>query len=152
MTRLHWISPVLLALLVGSAPAEDDKQTAPPPASCLPVPIYLSRPPRVQGVLGTTPVPTERERAEYNKYIDRIIDPRSTLDLVANRPRLMILKQPPRRIQMGDERIATCNLLTPTELSIAGRQLGSTVFNLWFADPKNPDKDIILSYRVRVFP
>jgi Flp pilus assembly secretin CpaC len=75
-----------------------------------------------------------------------------TLDLVANRPRLMILKQPPRRIQMGDERIATYHLLTPTEVSITGRQAGSTVLNFWFSDPKNPGKDIILSYLLRIGP
>ena len=32
------------------------------------------------------------------------------------------------------------------------RQLGSSVFNLWVSDPRNPEKDIILSYQVRVFP
>jgi hypothetical protein len=116
------------------------------------VPSYVRRPATSPGILGTTPVPTERERAEYNRYVDRIIDPRMTLDVVMNRPRLMILKQPPRRVQMGDERVATCNLLSPTEVSLSGQQPGSTVLNLWFADPKNPGKDILLSYLVRVGP
>jgi Flp pilus assembly secretin CpaC len=128
---------------------------APPVCWPPPYPIAVSGPVRRPGspaILGSTPVPSDDERAQYNHFVVRFVDPRNTLDLKANRTRLMILKQPPRRVQMGDEGIATYNLLSPTEVSITGRQVGTTIFNLWFPDPKDPKKDVILSYLVRVRP
>jgi pilus assembly protein CpaC len=91
-------------------------------------------------------------QAEYNRFIQEFIDPRNTLDLVVDRVRVVLLKEAPKRVQIGDEQIATYNLMGPKEVSIVGHQVGTTVLNLWFTDPADPNKEIILSYLVRVLP
>ena len=101
-------------------------------------------------VLGTTPVPNKRTDEEFKKYVSGFIDPTNTLDLVTSRSRLIILKEVPKRIQIGDENIAVYNLITPKEITIVGRTTGSTVLNLWFVDDTGKEK--VLSYLVRVFP
>ena len=101
-------------------------------------------------VLGTTPSPDRRTIEEFKKYVTGLIDPTNTLDLVTCRSRLMILREVPKRIQVGDENIAVYNLITPKEITIVGRNVGSTVMNLWFIDDTGKEK--VLSYLVRVFP
>jgi pilus assembly protein CpaC len=117
---------------------------------------------------GATPRPDARVLKEYGQYIERTIDPENVLDLIIGRPRLLIFRDPPRRVQIGDAprpgprdggrpaaaggRVASFTLITDRELSVLGEQLGTTVLNIWFADPKDPKKDRVLSYLVRVFP
>jgi pilus assembly protein CpaC len=116
--------------------------------------VRLPRLPGMAGPLGTTPRPSAKDIAEYNRFVKEFIDPGNTLDLVVGRPRLMFLKQEPKRIQIGDETVATYNLIRPTEITIFGRKVGTTVMNLWFTDPadKKGEKEVILSYLVRVIP
>ncbi len=116
--------------------------------------VRLPRLPGVPGPLGTTPIPSAKDIAEFNRFVEKFIDPKNTLDLVEGRHRIMFLKQEPKRIQIGDETIATYNLIRPTEIIIVGRKVGTTVMNLWFTDPddKKGEKEKILSYLVRVIP
>jgi pilus assembly protein CpaC len=106
----------------------------------------------VQAPLGTTPKPSPQVLQDYSQFVERFIDPDNTLDLVLNRPRLLILKETPKRIQVGSEDVATYNEITPKEITILGKQVGTTILNFWFADPKDPNKERILSYLVRVIP
>jgi pilus assembly protein CpaC len=134
---------------------EARREEAPPPRPVEPFPRERTRLPRLgdrPGPLGTTPRPTEKELAEYRRFVQEFVDPRNTLDLVMGRTRLMILKRAPTRTQIAEERIATYNLIRATEISLLGREIGSTVLNMWFPDPDNPNKEIILSYLVRVIP
>jgi len=101
--------------------------------------------PRMAGVVGGTPQPTQETLQEYRNYVQQVVNPEVTFDLVVNRSRLMILKEKPVRVQIGDDKVAGQDLITPTELSLIGRSIGTTVLNIWF-------KDKILSYLVRVFP
>jgi pilus assembly protein CpaC len=101
---------------------------------------------------GGAPVPTAKEQAEFNRFIKDFVDPNNTLDLILGRTRLMVLKSAPRRVQMGDDKIAAYNILSPTELTLLGKALGTTVLNIWFTDPANKDKEVVLSYLVRVMP
>jgi hypothetical protein len=94
------------------------------------------------------PQPSELAR----KYVERIVDPTETLVLVRGQPRLFLFKAPPQRVQMADEQIASCNVITPTQLSVMGINLGTTVLTLWFSDPADEKKEVILGYRVRVVP
>jgi pilus assembly protein CpaC len=103
------------------------------------------------GGFGATPTPTKEELKEYEKYVERFIDPRNTLDIVEKRTRLMILKQTPTKIQIADERIATADTLEPRQLSLQGMRVGTTVLNLTFEDPKDKSQKT-LSYLVRVIP
>jgi pilus assembly protein CpaC len=114
--------------------------------------------------LGKTPTPTPEVLRQQNEFIDGIIDPTNTLDLVVGRPRVIRLKSPPISFQLGDDTIAEATpinprekdqktpTLPPTELIVIGKQVGTTVLNLWFPDPKDPNKNVVLSYLVRVIP
>ncbi len=131
-----------------------------PKALPLPAPNPLfgddkTRLPRMGGgVLGATPIPTEKDLEEYRQFIEGVIDPRNTLDLIVGRARLVLLKTPPTRTQIADPNIASFRLIEPagTQMTILGTRVGTTVLNLWFPDPKEKGKEKILSYLVRVFP
>jgi len=100
--------------------------------------------------LGTGPSPRAQEK--LGQVIDRFVDPEATLDLIAGRTRLLLLKSVPSRIQVAREEIAEYSLVTGTELLLQGKQVGDTTLTLWFTDPQDKAKQIILTYLVRVFP
>lgn len=124
----------------------------------LPLPAPVDDPGRLKrlgpNMLGGTPVPTEKDLEDYRQFIEGVIDPRNTLDLITGRARLILLKQPPTRTQIADPNIATIRVLEPRgdQMTIIGARVGTTVLNLWFPDPMNKDKEKVLSYLVRVFP
>ncbi|MFO0903158.1 MAG: pilus assembly protein N-terminal domain-containing protein [Pirellulales bacterium] len=101
---------------------------------------------------GGTPKPTRETLKQFDEYVEEIRDTENTLDLVQNRPRLMRLRQTPFRIQLADEAIANYLLVTERELSLTGLQVGTTVLNLWFANPDDPNNPRLLSYLLRVVP
>jgi pilus assembly protein CpaC len=104
--------------------------------------------------LGATPVPTPQELERERQFIDKVVDPQNTLDLIQGRSRVILLKATPTRTQVADPAVVTFRLLEPVgnQMIIIGARPGITVLTLWFADPKNKDKEEILSYLVRVFP
>jgi pilus assembly protein CpaC len=103
------------------------------------------------GGAGTTPHPSAETLERFKEFVAGTIDPESTLDLVVGRPRVLVLKQAPTRTQIADPRIVSYTIITPTELSVLGHQVGSSVLNLWFADPTT-GQTRVLSYLVRVIP
>jgi pilus assembly protein CpaC len=112
-----------------------------------PLPVEIQPAP-----LGAAPHPTAKELEEFGKYIKGFGDPTNTLDLIKGRSRLMMLKATPKRIQISDESIASTALFGATELTILGKTQGTTVLNLWFPSAEDKNKDVVLSYLVRVFP
>jgi pilus assembly protein CpaC len=133
--------------------------TMPPPRPVephFPVPpprdLAFPRPPGFPQELGTTRMPTPEDLQRRNKFIGSILDPEMPLDLVVGRTRLMVLKTVPKRIQIADETIALYNLISPTEVSLMGKSVGTTVLTLWFPDPADPAKQEVLTYQVRVMP
>lgn len=106
------------------------------------------------GILGTTPIPTEKDLEQFRQFIEGVLDPRNTLDLIEGRARIILLKETPKRTQIVDESVANFRILEPDgkQMTIIGLKAGITVLNLWFTDPKQKDRDVILSYLVRVFP
>lgn len=102
--------------------------------------------------LGATPRPTPEVKAQFREYIEGIIDPSNTLDLIKGRPRILLFRTAPTRVQIADDETANYTIITPNELSVTGKAVGSTVLNLWFPDPKAPEGSRILSYLVRVLP
>jgi pilus assembly protein CpaC len=103
-------------------------------------------------VLGIAPKPDVQTLEKYKPFVQEVVDPDNTLDLIVGRPRLIILKQVPLRVQIADPDTADWELITDRELSILGKQQGTTVLNIWFTDPNDPNRQIILSYLVRVLP
>lgn len=105
--------------------------------------------------LGQTPTPSPETLQQYARYVDGTIDPNNTLYLVLGRPRVVVLKESPVRIQVANPRVADFELITETQISLAGLEQGSTVLNLWFRDPAAPEDrraDKVLSYLVHVIP
>lgn len=152
----------------GQAPGVQDAQPAKPPEKIpggvneLPPPRSSTSPfdkyqyrlplmsPEGVPVFGTTPQPDSKTIELFKKYVEKFIDPANTLDLIKGRVRLIMLRETPKRIQMGDESVAIYNLVSPREITMIGRAAGSTVLNLWFADDQG--RETVLSYLVRVFP
>jgi pilus assembly protein CpaC len=150
-----------LFLLVGSALAQPEAvpniPSVRPPAR----PAGERPPPRAPDAmygktrlptLGAVSKPEVNTLEKYRPLVQEVVDPDNTFDLIVGRPRLLILKETPKRIQMGDETIANWTLITDRELSLIGLKVGTTVLNIWFTDPKDANKQIILSYLVRVIP
>lgn len=150
------ITPVAAQLPAVVQPKGTD---APPPAAKLPAPpggytgplanpLMSAAPPGLGGAPKLTPAAQEK----LNKYVAKLIDPETTLDLAAGQTRVLVLKGTPARVAAGDESIAAVNILTPKEIIIQGKGVGATVLNIWFTDPNDPAKQETLSYLVRVFP
>lgn len=100
---------------------------------------------------GTTPTPSAEVVSRFNDYVERTIDPENNLDLVEQRPRLLVFKRAPIRVQIADEGIASYTLISETELSVVGNSVGTTILNLWFPG-RRENEPTILSYLVRVIP
>jgi pilus assembly protein CpaC len=151
------------AVLAQAAQPAPQPQTAPqprpvaeetPPPRFLPFGsdrVRLPRLPREPGPIGATPVPSKETREEYGRFVESFVDPRNVIDLVVDRTRLMLLKEPVTRTQVADERFAELNVLNPKQIILQGRRVGTTVVTLWFRDPKD-NKEKILSYLVRIIP
>src|SRR4029079_7479069 len=80
----------------------------PPPRPIVPTPLTPNRPgqPAPPGsILGTTPKAEPKTVEKIGKYIDHMVDPEATTDLIAGRTRLLILKETPKRIQVGNDQI-----------------------------------------------
>lgn len=101
--------------------------------------------------VGTTPVPTREVQERFARFVGPVRDPEATLDLRRGQPRLLLLKEAPFRIQVGDGRLLGHTFLSPRELSLQAHGAGQTVLNLWFGDPHDPARQVFLSYRVRAW-
>ena len=53
--------------------------------------------PVAQTPLGTTPKPSPETLRKFGQYVERVIDPENTLDVIVGRPRVIVLKQNPVR-------------------------------------------------------
>src|SRR5262249_32969233 len=90
------------------------------------------------------------QAVDPKKFIDRLVEPEHKIYLIKDRVQLVILKVTPTRAQIGNEDIAVYNLVSPKEITLRGRGVGTTDLNLWFTDESG--KQSILSYIVRVLP
>ncbi len=102
------------------------------------------------GGAGITPHPTPATLEHFKQFVTGTIDPENTLDLVQGRPRILVLKRTPIRFQIADDRIAAVLPIDSLEFSITGLHVGSTILNLWFAEPVGGQT--VLSYLLRVIP
>ncbi len=104
--------------------------------------------------LGSTPVPSAKQLEEERQFIAGVVDPKNTLDMIVGRPRIILLKSVPTRTQISDVGTLSLELLEPdrTQLAVLGNKVGITVLNLWFTDPRDNRKEVVLSYLVRVLP
>ncbi len=99
------------------------------------------------------PEPTPEVKQEYGQFIEREIAPENTIQVVAGRAKVIVLREKARRIYAPDESIAGIQIVTDLEIAVVGKKQGTTVLNFWFpdpSDPNNPQKDRTLSYLVVV--
>jgi pilus assembly protein CpaC len=96
--------------------------------------------------------PSQTTREKMAKYVSKLIDPETTLDLIAGQTRVLVFKDAPFRIQAGNEQVLGFNPPSPRELMLHGKTAGATVLTIWFGDRSDPAKQETLSYLVRVFP
>jgi pilus assembly protein CpaC len=97
-----------------------------------------------------TPSPTPATKKRFDRFVEKQVEPDNTLDVTLGRQTILVLKQAPKRVLVPDETVITFEQVSPRELAISGKKVGSTVLTLWFPDPDDPKKEVILSYLVRV--
>ena len=135
------------------APADDPlpiPRPLPFPGCALPETPQTSYP-------GSTPRPSKEVLEQFNQFVEERIDPANTLDVVVGRQTLLRFKQKPNRVLVADGEIADAKNPfevnpNPKELVVTGKKPGSTVLDLWFPDPKDATKEVVLSYLIRVLP
>jgi pilus assembly protein CpaC len=99
------------------------------------------------------PAPTPATRQLFDRFVERTVDPQNRLDLIVGHPRILVFAATPRRIYLPDEEIAAYQVISDTEISLVGLKPGTTVLNIWVADPEaKPRGERILSYLVTVVP
>lgn len=104
------------------------------------------------GTMGGSPQANPATKLKLDKYIQKVLDPETTFDIVADQTRVLLLKGVPFRIQAGDERYLAVNIVNPKEILLQGREVGSTVLNIWFGDANDPSKQETITYLVRIYP
>ncbi len=99
------------------------------------------------------PEPSPEIKQKYGQFVEREIAPENTIQVVVGRAKIIVLREKPRHIYAPDENVASFQIVTGLEYAIVGKRQGTTVLNLWFPDPNdpnNPQKDRTLSYMVVV--
>ncbi len=129
-------------------PARGGLDPSNPFAGPLSNPLVSAAPP----ALGTTPVPNAATKDKVDKFVDKFLDPETTLDLVAGQTRVLVLKGTPFRIQAGDEKVLSLSVVEPRQILLQGKAVGSTVLNLFFGDKDDPARQQAITYLVRVYP
>src|SRR5262249_32053399 len=132
-------------LLKGPPPRE----AAPPRPAVIPArePVRPASEPRA-----AAPAPAPEPPREPDPYVKQVVDPQHTFEVARGHTRLLVLKEPATRFRVGDDKVAACEIASPTELALGGREVGSTVLSLWFADSLDPSRQKFRSYLVRVVP
>lgn len=77
------------------------------------------------------------------------IDASESLVLIRDRPTILRLKREPVRDQIGNPDLLSSLNISPTEYSLTGTDVGSTVLNFWF-DSKDQQAQQLVSLLVRV--
>lgn len=153
-----WVTSAALLAVVGvtsDAVGQTNAQSQPAGQNVLPTlpgvpaprPMPARKAPHAFVVDG---VPPQDPTGKEERFLIERIDPERTLDVTTGRPTVLRFKVPSFRDQVGDPDIVDVLSLTETELSITGKEVGSTVLNLWFKDPDHPNGQEVLSYLIRV--
>ncbi len=102
--------------------------------------------------LPPTACPSPMDAQLKSQFLGNLVDPKETVTLFKGRTRLLDLKQVPKRVQIGDDKIVDYAVITPKQISLLGLEYGNTVLNLWFVDPADRAREISLGVLVRVVP
>lgn len=101
------------------------------------------------------PQPNPETERQFDRFIPKIVDPQTTLNLLVGHPRILTFAdwavKPQVRLYLPDEQIARWDIISDTEVALVGTAPGTSVLTLWFNDPTVPTGKRVLSYRVRVY-
>lgn len=144
------------------AQAAQPEAVQPPTLEVIPTPGLSPAPQSSRGslLLGLppelrTPRPTPEVERRFGQFVEDTISPENTLQVVVGRTVVLQLRATPRRVFIPDEEVARIEILDRVEgrgrqLAVIGKEPGTTVLNLWFPDPADPEKEQVLSYLVAV--
>jgi pilus assembly protein CpaC len=102
-----------------------------------------------------TPKPTAEDERKFKQFVQSEAAPENTFQVVVGRAKVLVFRQAPRRVYIPREDVAEYQVITPQQLAVVGKKVGSTVLNLWFpsaAHAEDPSQDVLLSYLVMVLP
>jgi pilus assembly protein CpaC len=102
-----------------------------------------------------TPKPTADDERKFKQFVQSEAAPETTFQVVVGRAKVLVFRQAPRRVYIPREDVAEYQVITPQQLAVVGKKIGSTVMNLWFPSADHaddPSKDVLLSYLVMVLP
>ena len=85
------------------------------------------------------PKPTAETEKKFGQFVEHEANPENTLRVVAGRALVLVFREAPRRIYIPREDVAEYQTITPQQLAVMGKKEGSTVLNIWFANPARPD-------------
>lgn len=129
---------------IGSGPG----QVLPSSPAVTREPSRLRNLPGVPGL--SDPEPNPEIDREFSQFIQRTVDPQKTLDLIVDRPRILVFKETPTRLYIAQDSIASYEVISDTEIAIVGVGEGRTVLTIWVPDDKATNGERVLSYLVRV--
>lgn len=121
----------------------------PAPTSGNAPPARLPLLPEVPAELSDPPVRPDVQR-EYNRFIEKTVDPEMSLDLIVGRPRILTFRDTPTRIYLAQETVASYDIISDKEIAVVGVSPGRTVLTIWMNDPDQPGQQRVLSYLLRV--
>lgn len=87
---------------------------------------------------------------EYARFVTRTIDPEQTLDLIVQRPRILVFRETPTRIYLAQDTIANYDVISEKEIAVVGVAPGRTVLTVWVPDPEQRGEPRVLSYLLQV--
>ena len=111
-------------------------------------PSRLRNLPQVPGL--SDPQPNPDIDREYARFIQRTVDPQKNLDLIVDRPRILVFSETPTRLYIAQDSIASYEVISDTEIAIVGVSEGRTVLTIWVPDADAASGERVLSYLVRV--
>ncbi len=109
------------------------------------LPLLSGLPPELRD-----PPPRPEVQREYDRFVEKTIDPEVTLDLVVGRPRILTFRETPTRIYLAQDTIASYDIISDKEIAVVGVSQGRTVLTIWMNDPDHPGQQRVLSYLLRV--
>jgi RNA polymerase sigma factor (sigma-70 family) len=86
------------------------------------------------------------------KDIGEVVEPEDLLAVSAGQARLLVFKEPPKRLAVSDDKVASYALISPTQFAILGTHPGWTTWYVWFEEPAKADRGSILSLVILVEP
>ena len=71
-----------------------------------------------------TPEPTPEVQRKYGQFVEREIAPENTIQVVAGRAKVIVLREKPRRIYIPDETVAGFQIVTDRQFAVVGKKVG----------------------------